>query len=732
MKAFILPLICASLLLISCGSETESNTEVKTKKQGFTKIEAVQSGINFSNNIVEDLSFNFLSYPYIYNGAGVAAGDLNNDGLIDLYFTANQGPNKLYINKGDFKFEDKTFESKTTDSEGFSTGVTMLDINNDGWLDIYVCKAAALQDSNLRKNKLYLNNQDGTFTESAEKWGIADAGFSTQAYSLDYDKDGDLDLYVLNYRNDFKNNTKIYGAIQNQLIKETSDQLYRNDGTTFTNVTATSGVANKAWGLGVSIGDFNGDSWPDLYVSNDYLEPDMMYINQKNGTFKNEILDRINHISFNSMGSDYSDINNDGLPDLFTVDMLAEDHQRGKENMATMSTSNFWKMVDVGYHHQYMSNMVHMNTNNGTFTEVSQLTGISKTDWSWAPLIADLDNDGQKDVYITNGIYKDITNQDFRRNIKELNEKGVAMTLDQLHDILPTQKLINYAYQNKGDLSFENKTKAWGLDTGSHSNGGTYADLDNDGDLDLVINNLSETAHVYRNNSNNNYLDVVLKGPANNSLGIGAKVEFSAYDQTQSQEQYLTRGFQSSVAPRIHFGMGDRTNGKLKITWPDNKVSEVNNVNANQVLTVDYASAKIAPTSSNAVVTNTWAAVNAKSLGLDFTHVENDFDDFELQLLLPHKKSTIGTEIAVADLNGDGLEDIFVGNALGAKAATYLQQTNGTFKANNQALWNTEKGYEDVGALFFDADQDGDQDLYVVSGGYELAPNAHNFKTDYT
>lgn len=718
----------AFLGLYACQEETS-----QTPKNGaltdnattlFSKISAQESGINFRNEIRETMEFNFLNYAYVYAGAGVAAGDIDNDGLVDLYFTANFGPNKLYKNKGDFQFEDITSSSKTEDYQGFATGATMLDVNNDGWLDIYVSKAGSLGDDNGRRNKLFVNQQDGTFSEAAAQWGLDDPGFTTQAYTLDYDKDGDLDLYVVNYRSDFRNNTKINSEIQRQIEETTSDQLYRNDGNRFTKVTGEAGLYNKAWGLAAAVGDFNDDGWDDIYVSNDFLEPDAMYINQKDGTFKNEVLDRINHISFNSMGSDLADLNNDLKPDLITVDMLAENYARSKENMASMSTSNFLSMVKVGYHHAYMANMLHYNVGNGKFKETSQMSGVVKTDWSWAPLLADFDNDGKKDIFISNGVVKDYTNQDFRSDLRARNARGESMTLQAAIDLMPSQKLDNYIYKNNGDLTFTKMIKEWGLEDPSFSSGATYADLDNDGDLDLVVNNSNDPAGVYRNNANQNYLQVSLKGSDKNPLGVGATVYLQQPNQTQHQKLYLTRGYQSSVANVLHFGLGDSPEvQRLIVEWPDGKVSTLEQPAPNTRLEVAYSSAGD-DRASLAALQRIKTSVNPADLNLDYVHQENEFDDYSLQLLIPQKQSTKGTGITKADVNGDGLEDFFVGNARGAAAGLYLQQANGKFTKSSQSLWNSEAGYEDANALFFDADGDGDQDLYVVSAGYELPENS--------
>jgi len=726
MKYFLL-FITVFFLFVSCDSKDNdanySDYFTDGKNTLFSKIPQKESDLAFTNHVEQTLDFNFLNYPYIYIGGGVAVGDLDNDGLEDVYFVSSFGENKLYKNKGDFTFKDVTALSKTGDNEGFSTGVSLLDINNDGWLDIYVCKAGSLKNDQTRKNKLYINQQDGTFKNEAAKWGLDDAGYSTQAYTIDFDKDGDLDLYVVNHRYDFQNNGKINTEIQRNIEEYTTDQLYRNDGTTFKRVTGEAGLYNKAWGLSAVISDFNGDGCEDIYVANDFLEPDALYINQQDGTFKNEILNRTNHISFNSMGSDFADLNNDLSPDLLVVDMLAENYARSKENMASMSTSNFLSMVDVGYHHAYMANMLQYNTGGGNFKETGQFSGVVKTDWSWAPLLADFDNDGFKDIYISNGVYKDYTNQDFRRNIKALNEKGEAMSLDAVVNMVPAEKLNNYAYKNNKDLTFTNSITEWGLEDPTFSNGAAYADLDNDGDLDIVTNNIDGEAGLYRNNSNQNFIQVSLKGSKNNNLGIGAKVYVESGDDIQLSEQYITRGYESSVSPVLHFGLG-KTNSvkKISVQWPDGLVSEIENPKANQKITIDHQEATKGQLSFEAVRLHK-ENLNPTQVGVSYKQEENKFNDYDLQLLIPQKQSTKGTGIVKADLNGDGLDDFFVGNAAGAEAAMYLQKTDGTFSKINGALWKKEAAFEDAGALFFDADGDGDQDLYVVSAGYELSEN---------
>lgn len=723
-------LFSLTVLLISATSCSDTNAERKrdgaytdSAQTLFTKIQSSQSNVTFTNTIREDLEYNFLNYPYLYTGAGVAVGDVDNDGLDDIFLTANFGANKLYKNKGEFVFEDISKPALVEDVSGFTTGASMMDINGDGWLDIYVCKAGSLKDDNARRNKLYINQQDGTFKEMAKKYGLDDPGYTTQAYQLDYDKDGDLDIYVVNYRYDFKNNIKISSVIQSQIEETTSDQLYRNDGNTFTKVTGEAGVYNKAWGLAGTVGDFNNDGWDDIYVSNDYLEPDILYINQKNGTFKDELKKRFNHISFNSMGADYADLNNDMYPDLITVDMLAENYARSKENMASMSTENFMSMVKVGYHHAYMANMLHVNSGNGKFIETSQMSGVVKTDWSWAPLIADFDNDGLKDIFVSNGVYKDYHNQDFRNQLKAKNEKGESMTLQAVLDMMPAEKLDNYIFKNNGDLTFTKKIKEWGLEDPNFSNGAAYADFDNDGDLDLIVNNINDEIGLYKNNSNQNYVQIQLEGDSNNTLGIGAEVFVKTAKETQHQQLYVARGFESSVAPTLNFGLGENASiEEVIVQWPNGTVSTVKGPKANQRLKVSQTNAVAATTTlknQERVKKNT----DPRALALTYVQLENDVNDYNTQLLLPQKQSSKGTGIAKADVNGDGLEDMFIGNAAGAQAGMFLQQADGTFAESNKNLWKADAKYEDANALFFDADKDGDQDLYVVSAGYELKEN---------
>lgn len=703
-------------LLFTCSNQVEDHSTL------FSLVDNYHTTIHFENKVTENLYFNFLNYSYIYNGAGVAVGDINNDGLEDLYFTSNQNSNKLYLNKGNFKFEDITEKSFLTDDTGWTTGVNMIDINNDGWLDIYVCKSGSLQSHELRKNKLYINQQNNTFKESASIYGLDHFGFSVQSYFFDYDNDDDLDMFLVNHRIDFRNNVTIDLERDKQIEDYSSDQLFRNDNGKYTNVTNTAGIANKAWGLSASIGDFNNDNLLDIFVANDFLEPDFLYINQGNGTFKNEILDRFMHISSNSMGSDYADINNDLKPDLIVLDMLAEDHIRSKENMATMSTENFNSIVNAGYHHQYMSNMLQINNGNGTYSEIAQLAGIAKTDWSWAPLIADFDNDGFNDLFVTNGIEHDLSNQDFRNQMKTNIQNRKKVSLDEAINMMPSNKLSNYIFKNNQDLTFSNQTQDWGLDSKVNSSGAAYVDLDNDGDLDIVVNNQLEEAHIYRNNTENNAVTFSLVGPERNINGIGTEINVYAGDLKQSKTLFVSRGYQSSVTNKLHFGLGNKSAiDSIIVKWPDGKAQVLKNPKINSLIGVNYKEAKNQKQQSKSETL--FETINPNDIGLTYLQKENNFNDFDLQLLLPQKQSESSNPLEVGDINNDGLDDIFIGNAKGAAASLYIQKPDGSFTETNEKLFNSEKEYEDTDALFIDIDNDSDLDLYVASGGYEFEEN---------
>ena len=718
----ILFLFFTFLFIFSCNS-FESKKKTSDAETLFTLIPSEQTKIKFSNNVIQDNNFNCVRYMYALNGGGVAVGDINNDGLQDVYFTSNQESNKLYLNKGNFEFEDITESANVADNIGWTTGTSMIDINNDGWLDIYVCKSASLESSEWRKNKLYINQKDGTFKEEAHAFGLDNDGFSIQSYFFDYDKDGDLDMYLVNHRVDFENTLRIEQKELQKKFPETSDHLFRNDGNTFTDVTVEAKIINKAWGLSASIGDFNNDGWPDIYVANDYIMPDFLYINNQDGTFSNQLNDRFKHISYNSMGSDFADINNDLFPDLMVLEMSAEDHIRSKENMPSMNTQGFEKIINANYNHPYMANVLQLNNVNGTFSDIGQLTGMSKTDWSWAPLIADFDNDGHKDVFITNGIDRDFSNQDYVRKVKSNLDEKVHMTVLDVVNMMPSEKLANYSYKNNGDLSFENSTKSWGLDKKVNSNGVAYADLDNDGDLDLIVNNMSDIASIYKNNSTGNFINIKLIGSDKNKNAIGSKVKIFTDETKQSQELYTTRGYQSCVTNVLNFGLGEEDEiKKIEVVWDNGLVSIVENTKANQTVELNIKDAVSANPIVN--VNSNFTKINPVDLGINFTHQENVFNDFLKQVLLPQKLSQQGPALSVGDVNKDRLEDFYIGGAQGQSGKLYLQNRSGKFDISVQADFEKDKSFEDNGSLFFDANNDGYLDLYVTSGGYELAENS--------
>lgn len=716
---FYLLIVFIFILCVRCSTKQEQKNNTL-----FNLVESEKTNIHFKNTVKENLYFNFLNYPYIYNGGGVAVGDINNDGLEDVYFTSNQESNKLYLNQGNLEFKDITIKAKVSDEIGWTTGVAIIDINNDGWLDIYVCKSGSLKSHQNRKNKLFINQKNNTFKECAAKYGLDHFGFSTQAYFFDFDNDKDLDMYLVNHRQDFRNNVILDQRIQETKEDYNSDQLFRNDGDSFTNITKEAGILNKAWGLSASIGDFNNDNLPDVFVANDFLEPDFLYINQGNGTFKDEALKHFNHISSNSMGSDFADINNDLRPDLVVLDMMAEDHIRGKENMATMSISNFHQLIDMGYHHQYMSNMLQLNNGNGTFSEIGQLAGIAKTDWSWAPLIADFDNDGFNDVFVTNGIEHDLSNQDFRNQIRDNIRNRKKVSLDQAINMMPSYKLSNYIFKNNKDLTFENTSKKWGLDAKINSNGAVYADLDNDGDLDLVLNNQAEEASIYRNNSDKNFITFSLIGSAKNTSGIGVSVTVFSDELQQSKQQFLSRGFQSSMSNKLHFGLGENMKvDSVLVDWKNGKTQNLTNIKINSNVKIDYKNAAKNRRISDSK-TSLFEQVSPSDIGINFQQKENNFNDFKKQILLPQKQSEMSSPLVVGDVNNDGLDDFFVGNSKDEKAALYVQKKGGEFVETNQKLFNSDKIFEDTDAKFIDIDNDNDLDLYVTSGGYEVESNS--------
>ncbi len=712
------------LLIAFCASscqKPERNLYPEALTGGFELLTPQVTGIDFNNSIKESKTVNHLYYNQIYSGAGVAIGDINNDGLPDIFFCGNQVSDRLYLNKGNFQFEDITKKSRAARHSGWSWGVTMADVNNDGYLDIYVSRNGESMKPEERKNQLYINNQDLTFTESAMQYGLADAGFSSQAVFFDMDNDGDLDMYQVNQLPDARL-FKRYINIPKKREIYYSDKLYRNDNGRYRDVSKEAGISRDlTYGLSVSATDFNNDGWTDLYIANDYNEPDVMYYNNGNGTFRNVIDQNIKHISQFSMGTDTGDINNDGLMDLITLDMASDDHYRSKTNMGSMSTEEFYKIVNSGKHYQYMSNTLQINNGNGSFSDIANIAGIAKTDWSWAGLLVDLDNDGYKDIIVSNGVKKDVRNNDFLTN---LNEKLKTDSQDffGMAKLAPSVPLSNYAYKNTGGLKFEKVSKDWGFNTPSFSSGMAYGDLDNDGDLDVVVNNMEAPAFIYNNKTTGNFLKISLAGPDKNNFGYGTKAIIHYNDKTQIAENTVTRGYLSSVEPGFFFGLGKAVEvEKVEVIWPDGKVNVFENVGANKQIIAKHSKAKN-NTKTNDEKESLLSQIKPSSIGLAFTHKENKFDEFQEEVLLPHNISQNGPFTAVADVNGDHLDDVFIGGAVNQSGVLYIQKKNGNFEVSPSQPWEIDKASEDLEAIFLDVDNDKDLDLYVASGGSEYMP----------
>lgn len=729
-------LIFGCILILSCQDNTRQDFQSSTNKYSslFTSIPAVETGIEFMNEIPENSAMNSMVYEYFYNGGGVAVGDIDNDGLPDIYFTANLKDNKLYKNKGNFQFEDITNKAAVEGTFGWTTGVTMVDLNADGWLDIYICKSGKGKEEN-RENQLFQNNKDGTFKEMAEAYGLNFTGYSTQASFFDYDKDGDLDMFLLNH-NVTPINTNNPEKFKNEISEMAGDRFYRNDNGKFTDISIKAGILQNSlgFGLGVSIGDLNEDGWPDIYVSNDYVEHDYLYYNNGDGTFSEAMKSSIGHTPNFSMGNDIADFNNDGLLDIISLDMVAEDNYGIKTSMSGMNPEIFNYAVENGFHYQYMFNALQLNNGNQNFSDVAQLAGVSNTDWSWAPLFADFDNDGLKDLFITNGLKRDFRNNDFRKyKIQRLeeaqkNSEKMSTVIEELIKKTPQRKTVNFLFKNNGDLTFEKVSKDWGLQKSTLSNGAAYADLDNDGDLDLIVNNIDEEATILKNNSNKKYIQFTFKGSSKNPFGIGTRVEILTKNGIQVVENYPTRGYQSSVEPILHFGVYDmETIDQVTVIWSDNKKQTLKNIPVNQEILLDYDNAGTTTQPSKQQKSKIFKDVT-NTYGIQHKHIENKYNDYAKESLLPHKMSQFGPAIAVADINNDGLDDYFVGGAKGLMATLYEQNSRGQFILTNNQPWRKDKKYEDIDAVFFDVDNDNDLDLYVVSGGNEWPEGHTNYE----
>ncbi len=718
-------IFCVVLFSYSCGRNAPTL---------FKLLDANRTGIDFENTIKENDSINVFRFMNIYTGAGVAIGDIDNDGLEDIYFSGNMVSGRLYRNKGNLKFEDITEKSGLLSTK-WGTGVSMVDINQDGLLDIYVCVSGGAKESE-RANLLYINNGDLTFTEKAAEYGLADTRQSMQAAFFDYDKDNDLDMYLLvnPAAYEYKVNVSTPRMLNGESVS--NDRLYRNDGNgKFTDVSKEAGIMVEGYGLGLAISDINNDSWPDIYVSNDFIGNDIMYINQKDGTFKDEITQHVKHTSYAGMGNDVADIDNNGKPDILVLDMRPEDNKRQKLIISSTGYDRFQAMLQAGYNPQYSRNTLQINQGLNKFSEVGFLSGISSTDWSWSPLLADYDNDGLKDLYITNGFLRDLGNLDYihYQNVYDTplgdKETKINQKLASIQN-LPKAQLINYAYRNNGDMTFEKVSNKWGIREASCSNGASYADLDNDGDLDLVVNNVDQPAFVYENLSNlskeNNFLRIKLRGKPGNLEGIGAQIKITSGGKSQYDQHFLSRGYESSVDPNIHFGLGTNTTiDSVEIWWPDDTYQLIEHQVTNQILELRQSEAKFQKNKGILTQKSQWVSDVTDSVGANFKHIEDNMVDFKLQPILPHMHSRNGPGIAVADVNSDGLEDFYIGGAANQSGSLFFQKPDGTFASRELGM---DSQFEDMGSLFFDANGDGHPDLYVVSGGVLPTSNSNNYQ----
>lgn len=705
------------ILLIFCSCQEEDAKRFQLRSSQDT-------GIDFINELSPSVEFNILEYLYYYNGGGVSAGDVNNDGLVDLYFTANQKPNKLYLNKGNLQFEDATEKAGVAGKSTWSAGTTMADVNGDGWLDIYVSNVGNYKTAQ-GKNELFINNQDGTFTESAATYGLDFEGFSTQAAFFDYDRDGDLDMYLLTHA---VKNPEVFSESQARRQADAGgDKLFQSQlaqgRNTFIDVTEKAGIYSSiiGFGLGLTVSDVNQDQWPDIYVSNDFTENDYLYINNQDGTFSERLEERIRQTSRYSMGNEIADMNNDGFPEVVTTDMLPSDPEIWRKSVTEDKVEVYQIKKRLGYGDQYVRNTLQQNLGNGQFSDVSFMAGTFASDWSWSPLIFDMDNDGLPDLHITNGIFKRPNDLDYLNYLSNPPEGGQSQEERDafLINTLPTVKIPNMAKKHLGKMQMEDVANKWGLDQPSYSNGSAFADLDNDGDLELIINNTEQEAFLYENTTNSeaNYLTVKLNGPAFNPFGIGAKVIVRNKAQSFFRQNYTTRGFQSSVPPQLYFGLGTIPEVDIEVIWSDGQKQTMTKVATNQLVEINYSpeggrlSLGIGASKQIAIVDH----------NIDYRHQENSYSDFDIEYLIPRKFNTEGPALALADVNGDGLNDVFFGGASEQAAELWLQKQNAQFERKKNRAFEQLAKSEDVAAEFFDANGDGAPDLYVTSAGNEFA-----------
>ncbi len=731
------------ILFASC------KTKQPTPSALFTLMDS--TGINFRNDVKDSKTDNSFLFRNFYNGGGVALGDINNDGLPDVMLTSNQGENKLYVNKGVFRFEDISQKAGLKQDSMWSTGVTMVDINADGWLDIYVCNSAHMQDGN-RRNKLYINNHDLSFTESAAKYGLDVSGYCTQASFFDYDMDGDLDCFIIN-NSPIPFSSLNYAGMRDvdiskwdvdEKLKGGGNHLYRNDSRDtlsfgegrgevfFTEVTKEAGLHSGliSFGLGVTVGDINNDGYPDIYVGNDFIEKDYLYINQKNGTFKDELEDRIQKISMSSMSSDVADINNDGHPEIFTTDMIPDDDYRLKTTGTFDNIDLYLSKQKAGLYHQYVRNCMQLNNGNGKFSEIGNYCGVYGTDWSWGSVLFDADNDGLTDVFVCNGIAKDVGDLDFldffsNEVYAKMMATGQRTDMDELLKHIPVTPLANRVFKNKGNLQFADSSKTWGFNQEVFSNSVAYADLDNDGDLDLVLNNENSPAFIYRNNTQeqtqSNYIAIQLKGKDANTYAIGSKIKLYNGDQIFYRELSPVKGFQSSMDYKQIIGLGRNTSiDSMIIIWPDRTFTKYDHPQLNKLSVIEQ------PGMKGQIYTNYAANTTLfQSVPTSFDkHTEDDYVDFYYERNLPEGLSKEGPHIAKGDVNGDGLEDVYIGGAKNQQRQLYLQKADGSFVKKEESIFKQYQDFEDVAVLFFDADKDGDLDLFIGAGGNNIQPGS--------